>query len=92
MILTHTCFCLNSFANSLLEAVVGGKKTSECTYVESTAQEGCSFFATRVEFGASGAEKIHPIGKVSDYEKELLAKCVPELKGNIEKGVGFVKK
>jgi malate dehydrogenase len=83
---------LPSFANSLLEAVVGGKKTSECTYVESTAQEGVSFFSTRVEFGPSGAEKIHPIGKMSDYEKELMSKCIPELKTNIEKGVAFVKK
>ena len=81
-----------SFGNSLLEAVVGGKKTSECTYVESTVQEGVAFFSSRVEFGPSGAEKIHPIGKISDYEKELMSKCIPELQGNISKGVGFVKK
>jgi hypothetical protein len=29
---------------------------------------------------------------MSDYEKELMSKCIPELKANIAKGVEFVRK
>lgn len=37
-----------------------------------------------------GVEKIHPIGKLSAEEEQLLAACLPELKKNIEKGKAFV--
>jgi hypothetical protein len=28
-------------------------------------------------------EKIHPLGKITDYEKSLLEKALPELESNI---------
>jgi hypothetical protein len=28
-------------------------------------------------------EKIHPLGKITDYEKTLLEKALPELENNI---------
>ncbi len=77
----------------MLEALYGGKKTSECTFIESPvmAKHGLSHFATQVDFGPNGVEKIHDLGALSAWEKDLLEKCVPELKANIEKGVAFVK-
>jgi len=36
-------------------------------------------------------ETIHPIGSMSDYEKEILTAMKPELTSSIEKGVKFVK-
>ena len=40
----------------------------------------------------SGAERaVNVVGKVSDYEKKLLQECYKGLKGNIEKGVEFIK-
>lgn len=78
------------FANSVLEATVGGKKgVIEPSFVKSDAVEGCEYFSTNIELGPEGVEKIHPIGEISEYEKELIAKAVPELQKNITKGNNF---
>ena len=39
---------------------------------------------------ASGAEEVMPIGDITEYESEWLAKLKVELKGSIEKGINFV--
>ncbi|KAF9404000.1 Malate dehydrogenase, cytoplasmic, partial [Podila epigama] len=83
------------FTNSLLEATVAGKKgVVEPTFVQSNvfADKGVEFFATNVELGANGVEKIHPVGKVNAYEQTLIDAAIPELKGNIAKGKSFINK
>lgn len=40
---------------------------------------------------AAGVETIHPIGSMSDYEKEAFAAMKPELAASIEKGFKFVR-
>lgn len=77
-------------ADSCLRAMVGEKKVAEYTYVESDVAE-VPYFASKVELGVDGAEKIHPVGKVSDYEAAALKAMMPELKDSIAKGVAFVK-
>ncbi|KAJ3085053.1 malate DEHYDROGENASE, NAD-dependent [Quaeritorhiza haematococci] len=81
------------FVNSLLEAAFL-KKTgvTECTYVKSDAVEGVDYFSTVVELGPEGAQKIHPLPKLSEHEQKLLEVAVKELKGNIQKGVEFATK
>ncbi|KAJ3207865.1 Malate dehydrogenase, cytoplasmic [Entophlyctis luteolus] len=80
------------FANSLLEATVAKKSgVKECTFVKSDVVDGVEYFSTVVEFGPEGVHKIYPIPSLSAYEKGLLDACIPELKGNIQKGVDFVK-
>ena len=40
----------------------------------------------------NGAEKaVDALGDLTDKEKKLLEACIGGLKGNIEKGVNFVK-
>lgn len=78
------------FANSLIRGLSGEAGVMECTYVISDACKECEYFATEVELGKEGVAKIHPIGKVSDYEQALIEKCVSELKGNVKEGVDFV--
>ncbi len=39
----------------------------------------------------AGAEKVFPLGDLSDYEKEGLKAAIPELKSSIDKGVEFGK-
>ncbi|KAJ3123245.1 hypothetical protein HK098_002083 [Nowakowskiella sp. JEL0407] len=80
------------FANSLLRALSGEKGVIECAFVKSSAVEGLEYFSTTVELGPDGASKVHGLPELSDYEKALLEAAIPELKGNIEKGVQFVKK
>lgn len=81
------------FAESLLKAAQGEKGVIEPAYVESPfyKDQGVTYFSTNVELGPNGVEKIHPVGKVTDHEQGLIDVAVGQLKGNIEKGVKFVK-
>ncbi|KAL8872025.1 MAG: hypothetical protein Q9174_002275 [Haloplaca sp. 1 TL-2023] len=81
------------FAESLLKAAQGQKGVVEPTFVDSPLykDQGIDFFASKVDLGPNGVEKIHEIGKVTDKEQELLDACLKDLKGNIGKGVKFVK-
>lgn len=83
------------FANSVLEATVGAKSgIIEPTFVESPLfqSEGIDFFSTNVLLGPNGVEKIHPLGKISAYEQDLIDAAKKDLKGNIKKGVEFASK
>ncbi|KAG6910170.1 Malate dehydrogenase, cytoplasmic [Tephrocybe rancida] len=80
------------FTNSLLRGLNGEKGVVTPTFVKSPlfADKGIEFFASNVELGVNGVEKIHPIGEISAEEQTLLDACLPELKKNIEKGKAFV--
>lgn len=81
------------FAESILKAIGGQKGVVEPSFVESPLykDQGCDFFATNVELGPNGVEKIHEIGKVTEYEQKLIDACVEDLAKNIKKGVAWVK-
>ncbi|KKK16407.1 hypothetical protein P175DRAFT_0526384 [Aspergillus ochraceoroseus IBT 24754] len=81
------------FAESLLRAAQGEKGVIEPTFVDSPLykDQGIEFFASRVELGPNGVEKIHPVGEINTYEQGLLEACLGDLKKNIKKGVDFVK-
>jgi len=81
------------FAESLLKAAQGEKNVIEPTFVQSPlyVDRGCDFFASNVELGPNGVEKIHPVGKITDYEQKLLDNCLVDLSKNIKKGVEWVK-
>ncbi|KAK5112239.1 Malate dehydrogenase, cytoplasmic [Meristemomyces frigidus] len=81
------------FAESLLKAAQGQKGVIEPTYVDSPLykDQGVTYFASNVELGPNGVEKIHPVGKVSEHEQGLLDVCLKDLKTNIEKGEKWVK-
>jgi len=81
------------FAESLLKAAQGEKGVVEPTFVASPLyeSEGIPFFASKVELGPEGVEKIHEVGEITPYEQKLLETCKADLKKNIEKGVAFVK-
>jgi malate dehydrogenase len=81
------------FTESLLKAAQGQKNVIEPTFVDSPLykDQGCDYFASNVELGPNGVEKIHPVGKITEHEQKLLDVCISDLKGNIKKGVEFVK-
>ena len=81
------------FAESLLKAAQGDKGVIEPTFVDSPLfkDQGVDFFSSRVELGPAGVEKIHEVGKITEFEQKLLDVAVKDLKGNIAKGVKFVK-
>lgn len=76
------------FADSLLKAAQGEKGIVEPTFVESPLykDKGIDFFASKVELGPSGVEKIHEVGKVTLHEQKLLNACFVDLQKNIAKG------
>ncbi|KAK2465143.1 hypothetical protein APHAL10511_002835 [Amanita phalloides] len=90
------------FASKVIRAVRGEKGIVTPTFVNLEAdKEGgaalkkeigadVAFFASNVELGSNGVEKILPLGRISDSEKELVKAAVPELKKNIENGVNFI--
>ncbi|KAH8782806.1 lactate/malate dehydrogenase [Diaporthe sp. PMI_573] len=87
------------FAEKLLKAAKGAKGLVEPSYVylpgvpggkEIAEQTGTDFFSVPIELGPNGAEKaINPLGNITEKEKQLLAKAIEGLKGNIDKGVAF---
>lgn len=89
------------FAERVMQAVKGKSGITEPTFVylpgieggdEIAKETGCNYFSVPVELGPEGAKKaINILGKANDYEKKLLEKCKQDLKGNIEKGIEFVK-
>jgi len=89
------------FAEKLMRAAKGEKGIVEPTFVylpgvsggEAIAKEtGVDYFSVPVELGPSGAEKaLNILGNADEKEKKLIEACVKGLKGNIEKGVDFVK-
>lgn len=81
------------FTESLLKATQGQKGVVEPTFVDSPLYKdrGCEFFASNVELGPGGVEKIHPVGKITDYEQKLLDVCLGDLSKNIAKGSSWVR-
>ena len=77
------------FTSRLLEAMSGKSDVYEYCFVENNITES-PFFSTKVKLGPSGAEEVLPFGALSPFEKEGLAKMIPDLKGQVKKGVDFV--
>merc|ERR1712124_94288 len=50
-------------------AGLNGTPTTECAYVMSSVESDLPYFTSKVTFGKSGVEKVHPIGKLNKYEE-----------------------
>ncbi|CAE7389444.1 MDH2 [Symbiodinium sp. CCMP2456] len=61
-------------------AGLAGTPTTECAYVMSDVEPDCPYFTSKVTFGKSGVEKVHPIGKLNKYEEQRLAEAKAALK------------
>ena len=72
-------------AEACLRGLSGESDVYECSYVASDVTD-LPYFATKVRLGPSGAEEVMPIGDITEYESEWLAKLKVELKGSIRKG------
>lgn len=81
------------FAESLLKAKQGVKGVVEPAFVDSPLykDQGIDYFSSKITLGPNGVEDIAPVGQITDYEQKLLDACLKDLKGNISKGVAFVK-
>ncbi|CAD7950731.1 unnamed protein product [Amoebophrya sp. A25] len=78
------------FAAYVARALKGEKGLKACTYVENNLTEA-AYFSTPVTLGTEGVEEIHSFGDLSAMEKANFDAMMPDLKGQIAKGVDFVK-
>ncbi|KAI0856833.1 malate dehydrogenase [Xylaria cubensis] len=80
-------------ADAVLRAAQGEKGVVEPSFVDSPLykDQGIDFFASKVELGPNGVEKILPVGEIDANEQKLLEACLGDLKKNIAKGVAFVE-
>jgi len=89
------------FATKVIKALAGEKGLIAPSYVHLDAdKEGgaalkkeigkdLDYFSANVHIGPNGVEKILPLGKLTNYERQLIDAAVPELTTNIEKGATF---
>ncbi|KAF8515722.1 malate dehydrogenase [Hysterangium stoloniferum] len=90
------------FANAIIKALSGEKGIVLPSYVNLSADKDggaavvvdigkeLEYFSARVELGPNGVEKIHSLGNLSPYEKELVKASLSELEDSIAKGVNFI--
>jgi len=71
---------------------LAGVPTTECAYVESDAQPGLKYFASKVVFGKGGIEKVLPLGPLSAHEKKRLEELTPILKDEVDDGIAYAEK
>merc|ERR1711988_993499 len=58
------------FGRAIL-AGLAGTPTEACAYVKSSITS-CPYFASKVTFGKTGVETIHPVGDLSAHEQKRL--------------------
>merc|ERR1712028_142134 len=71
-------------------AGLAGTPTDACAYVKSSITSR-PFFASKVTFGKNGAETVHPIGELTDYEKGRLSALLPVLQEEIDARLEYAK-
>jgi len=91
------------FAAKVLRALKGEKGIIAPSYVNLSADKDggealkkdigtdLDYFSSNVELGPEGVTKIYPLGHITQEERKLVDASIPELKGNIEKGVSFIE-
>ena len=78
------------FADACLRANNGEAIIVECTSVESKITDA-AFFASKVTLVRDGVDTIHGLGSLTAYEQANLDAMIPQLQGEIKKGIDFVK-
>lgn len=80
-----------TFCNSLLQALEGKSGVTDVAYVESNVVPELKFFSSNLELNKEGVKRIKQLPTMSQYEKELLKKAIPELQKDIEQGIQYAK-
>jgi malate dehydrogenase len=81
----------NRFVHSLLEAIEGESGVVECAFVQSDVTDA-KYFSTPLLLGKNGVEKNLGLGKMNDFEVNLVKAAIPELLKNLKKGEEFIAK
>ncbi|CAK1580100.1 unnamed protein product [Parnassius mnemosyne] len=81
-------------ARNTINVVKGlqGGKVVQCAYVDSlgTCAPDCQFFASEVNLGSTGIEKVLGVPELSKFENCLLCNCLPYVRNEIARAVWLV--
>jgi len=78
------------FCDSLMKAMNGQEGIVECAYVQSNVTEA-AYFSTPLLLGKNGIEKNLGIGKLVEFEENMLKAMIPDLNNSIKKGIEFAQ-
>merc|ERR1719443_1691869 len=78
------------FGSAVLRGLAG-EDTIECAYVQSNVVDGMSYFSSKVTFGTSGVQTVHPLGPLNDHETKRLEEAKTQLKEEIQAGLDYAK-
>ncbi|CAI5462244.1 unnamed protein product [Closterium sp. Yama58-4] len=81
-------FAAASFTNSLLKAL-NGEAVTEYAYVASSVTDA-PFFASKVQLGPNGVEKVFPVEEASLGEQKDIERAVRLIEEDIAKGISFM--
>ncbi|KAJ9596703.1 hypothetical protein L9F63_012271, partial [Diploptera punctata] len=76
---------------SIARALQGARCVIECAYVRSNVMKGCDYFATPLKLGQYGIKENLGIPAISEFEKKLVEKAIPDIQKDIKKGLDYVK-
>ncbi|KAG1674612.1 hypothetical protein FOA52_001861 [Chlamydomonas sp. UWO 241] len=76
-------------AESVLLGLNGEPNIYECAFVQSDVVPDCPYFATKVLLGPGGVTKVMGTGDMDVFEKAAFDAMLPQLKGEIAKGIEF---
>jgi malate dehydrogenase len=76
------------FGSAVLRGL-SGTPTVECAYVATNVVEGMNYFSTKVTFGPTGVEQVHPIGELNDHEKKRFEEAKKQLSDEIKAGLDY---
>ena len=77
------------FTSYVARALKGETGIRACTYVESSVTDA-QWFSSPVTLGTGGVEEIHGFGTLNAKEQANFDAMMPDLKGQIKKGIDFV--
>merc|ERR1719238_149924 len=76
------------FGSAVLRGLAG-EDTIECAYVQSNVVDGMEYFSSKVTFGTSGVQTVHPLGPLNDHETKRLEEAKTQLKEEIQAGLDY---
>jgi len=79
------------FTKQVLRALGGDSGLIECSFVESKLIADTPFLASPVRLGKQGIEEVLPIGNMDAFEQQKFEEMLKDLRGQIQKGVDFVR-
>mmetsp|Transcript_55841 Transcript_55841/g.122602 ORF Transcript_55841/g.122602 Transcript_55841/m.122602 type:complete len:350 (-) Transcript_55841:54-1103(-) len=72
-------------------AGLSGMRTVEPCFVKSSAYEGLDYFTSKVTFGPTGVEQVHPIGKLCPSEQASLDEAMKLVKEEVQDGLNYAE-